>query len=126
MIVGSGIDLVDNARFQASLDRYGDRYLGRIFTADEMSLRSAFRPLSFAQGLACKEAAMKALGTGWTDRVDWRDIEIFGNPAKRLTVIFHRGAVRRARHLRVISSWASTTWSRPYSFAHVILEGGAT
>ena len=78
MILGIGNDIVDMRRLQASWDRRGQRFLDRIYTPDEQAFANArAHPLHvFAKLYAVKEAAVKALGTGFTCGVGWRSVEL--------------------------------------------------
>ncbi len=91
MILGLGSDLVDIRRIEQTIERYGDRFLDRIFTDAERRKceRRADRAASYARRFAAKEACSKALGTGFRDGVFWRDLGVVnlpsGQPAMRLT-----------------------------------------
>ncbi|HJY05846.1 MAG TPA: holo-ACP synthase, partial [Bryobacteraceae bacterium] len=78
MILGMGVDLAEVNRVQRSVDRYGERFLSRIYTATERSY--SMRKRNYAERLAArfaaKEAAMKAIGTGWRHGVTWKDFEV--------------------------------------------------
>jgi len=78
MILGLGTDLVAIARVEAMLARHGERFLRRVFTPTEQAecLRRARPAMHLAARLAAKEAAMKALGTGWSQGVRWLDVEV--------------------------------------------------
>jgi holo-[acyl-carrier protein] synthase len=91
MIVGTGIDIAEVARIRHTIERFGDRFLQRIFTADEMKYcdSKANRVERYAARFAAKEAAMKALGTGWNRGVRWRDCEVARSPGRRPTLVFH-------------------------------------
>ena len=82
MIVGSGIDLVEIARIQQSVARFGPRFLDRVFTAPEQAycLRKRNAAESLAARFAAKEAAAKALGTGISRGVNWLEIEVIREP----------------------------------------------
>jgi holo-[acyl-carrier protein] synthase len=77
MILGTGVDIAEVPRIRASIERFGDRFLRRIFTEGEIRYceRKATRFESYAARFAAKEAGMKALGTGWSRGVRWRDTE---------------------------------------------------
>jgi holo-[acyl-carrier protein] synthase len=98
MILGIGNDLCDIRRIEKTIERYGERFLLRVFTEEER--RKAFsraRPAStFAKRFAAKEAATKALGTGFRDGVHFRDIGVVNTPSGRPTLSLTGGA---ARHL---------------------------
>ncbi|MCA3260833.1 MAG: holo-ACP synthase [Telmatospirillum sp.] len=91
MILGLGSDLVDIRRIESTLERFGQRFTHRIFTAAERdkSERRAARAASYARRFAAKEACAKALGTGFRKAVYWRDMEVVnlpgGKPSMRLT-----------------------------------------
>src|SRR5215813_5892823 len=95
-IIGLGVDITEIDRIAATLERYGDRFMQRVFTEGEIAYctRRKNAAIHFAGRFASKEAAMKALGTGHTQNVLWRDIEVVregGPPQLR----FHGGAARR-------------------------------
>lgn len=125
MIVGSGIDLVDIERIRLSVERFGDRFLDRVFTADEKSycLR---KKRSFAESLAArfgaKEAAAKALGTGISFGVTWREIEVVREPSGRPSIRFHGRAAEIAARLGVRTSALSLTHTATLAMASVVLE----
>jgi holo-[acyl-carrier protein] synthase len=91
MILGLGSDLIDIRRIEQTIERFGDRFLDRIFTDAERSKceRRADRAASYARRFAAKEACSKALGTGFRDGVFWRDLGVVnlpsGQPSMRLT-----------------------------------------
>jgi holo-[acyl-carrier protein] synthase len=91
MILGLGSDLIDIRRIEQTIERFGDRFLDRIFTDAERRKceRRADRAASYARRFAAKEACSKALGTGFRDGVFWRDLGVVnlpsGQPAMRLT-----------------------------------------
>ena len=81
MIVGTGIDIAEVPRIAQSIERFGERFIRRIFTEGEIRYcdSKANRVERYAARFAAKEAAMKALGTGWNHGVRWRDIEVARN-----------------------------------------------
>ena len=101
MILGIGNDLCDIRRIEKTIERYGERFLLRVFTEEER--RKAFsraRPAStFAKRFAAKEAATKALGTGFSDGVYFRDIGVVNTPSGRPTLLLTGGAARRLTQL---------------------------
>jgi holo-[acyl-carrier protein] synthase len=126
MIVGSGIDLVEVERVQHAVERYGARFLRRIFTADEQAycLRKRDAAESFAARFAAKEAAAKALGTGMSRGVNWLEIEVVREPGGRPGVTFHGNAARIAAGLGVARAALSLTHTARLAAASVVLEGG--
>ena len=91
MIVGSGIDMVEIQRIQHSADRFGQRFLRRVYTAQEQAycLRKRNAAESLAARFAAKEAGAKALGTGISRGVSWLEIEVGREPGGRPTLRFH-------------------------------------
>ncbi len=123
-IIGLGIDATDIPRIARTLERYGDRFLRRVFTEGEIaySMRRRHPSVHLAGRFAAKEAAMKALGTGHTPEVLWRDVEVVrhgGPPQLR----FHRGSARRLEAIGAVSSLLTITHSDALAFAHVLLLG---
>ena len=98
MIVGTGIDIAEVPRIAEALARFGDRFLHRVFTEGEIRYcdSKANRVERYAARFAAKEAAMKALGTGWNHGVRWRDIEVSRQPGGRPTITFHGKAAEFA------------------------------
>ena len=78
MIVGTGIDIAEVPRIAASIERFGRRFLERVFTPDEIRYceSKANKAERYAGRFAAKEAAMKAIGTGWSRGVTWQDVEV--------------------------------------------------
>ncbi len=101
MIVGLGSDIIDIRRIEATLARYGDRFLDRVFTDIERrkSDRRRLRAASYAKRFAAKEACAKALGTGFRDGVFWRDMGVVNLPSGRPTMALTGGAARQLARL---------------------------
>ncbi len=101
MIIGLGNDLIDIRRIEKAIERYGDRFLDRIFTPVERakSDRRAARAASYAKRFAAKEACAKALGTGLSDGVFWRDMGVVNLPSGRPTFALTGGALRRLQSI---------------------------
>ena len=91
MIVGTGVDIAEVPRIAQAIARYGERFLRRIYTQAEMRYcdSKANRVERYAARFAAKEAAMKALGTGWNHGVRWVDCEVTRQPGGRPTMKFH-------------------------------------
>jgi holo-[acyl-carrier protein] synthase len=125
MIVGTGIDIAEVPRIADSITRFGDRFLNRIFTVGERRYcdSKANRDERYAARFAAKEAAMKAIGTGWSHGVAWCDIEVVRLPGGRPTIQFHRRAAEFAAELGTKNISLSLTHSKEYAIAQVILEG---
>jgi holo-[acyl-carrier protein] synthase len=121
-IIGTGVDATEIARIAETIERYGDRFVTRIFTDEEIAYCRRKRDFasSFAARFAAKEAAMKALGTGHSQGVFWRGIEVVrrhGPPQLR----FHGGAATRFAKLGATSSFLTLSHSRDLAIAHVLI-----
>ena len=116
-----GVDIVEIERVERSVDRYGQRFLERVYTEAELKLCRNRMP-ELAVRFAGKEAVMKALGTGRRG-VSWRDIEILSNERRAPLVYLHGRARTRARKLGITEMAISLSHSRDYAIAFVI--GGA-
>lgn len=100
LVVGLGIDLVELDRVAEALDRWGPRFVARLMDPSEAARLPAHGPArsrAVALAIAGKEAGSKAIGTGWSRGVRWRDVEVFLGEAPR--VVFHHAAAARARAL---------------------------
>lgn len=126
MIVGTGIDVAEVPRVAAAIERWGDRFLNRIYTEGERRYcdAKANRVERYAARFAAKEAGMKALGTGWSRGVRWRDIEVTRRPGGRPTLVLHGRAAEVAARLQTTSIAISLTHTAAEAIAHVILESG--
>jgi holo-[acyl-carrier protein] synthase len=124
MIIGTGVDLAEVPRIRQSIERYGARFLNRIYTEAEISYceEKASRFESYAARFAAKEAGMKALGTGWSQGVRWRDIEVVRRKGQRPTIQFHGEAAAIATKLGAKNIALSLTHTSEQALAHVILE----
>jgi holo-[acyl-carrier protein] synthase len=124
MIVGSGVDLAEVPRIRASVERYGQRFVERIFTPAEIAYveRKANKYERYAARFAAKEAGMKAIGTGWKRGVRWKDFEVANLPSGKPTLKLHGVAAEFAARLKVRSVSLSLTHTAELAMAHVILE----
>jgi holo-[acyl-carrier protein] synthase len=101
MILGIGSDLIDIARIERTIARYGERFLGRIFTEIERAKSDgrANRAASYAKRYAAKEACSKALGTGFRKGIFWRDLGVVNLPGGRPTLALTGGALARLQEM---------------------------
>jgi holo-[acyl-carrier protein] synthase len=101
MILGVGSDLIDIRRIERTIERFGDRFLGRVFTPVERarSDRRLNRAESYAKRYAAKEACAKALGTGFRRGVYWRDLGVVNLPTGRPTLVLTGGALAQLERL---------------------------
>lgn len=126
MIVGTGIDLVEIERIQHSMDRYGKRFLDRVYTEAEQAycLRKRNSGESLAARFAAKEAAAKALGTGISHGISWLEIEVVREPSGRPTIRFVGRALDWAQRLNANRAALSLTHTASLAMASVVLEDG--
>jgi len=124
MILGTGVDLAEVHRIRAAVERFGERFVGRIYTAAEIAYveRKANRYERYAARFAAKEAGMKAIGTGWKRGVTWQDFEVANLPSGKPTLRFHGVAAQIADRLGVRHVSLSLTHTSELGMAHVILE----
>jgi holo-[acyl-carrier protein] synthase len=124
MIVGTGVDIAEVPRIRQSIARFGDRFLHRIYTAGEIRYcdSKVNRAERYAARFAAKEAAMKALGTGWSHGVRWQDCEVTRLPGGRPTMTFHGKAGEIAERLGVKHAALSLSHTAEQAIAQVILE----
>jgi holo-[acyl-carrier protein] synthase len=125
MILGTGVDLAEVARVRMAVERYGRRFIERIYTPAEIAYveRKANRFERYAGRFAAKEAGMKAIGTGWRHGVRWQDFEVANLPSGRPSLRLHGEAAKIAERLGVKSIQLSITHTAELGMAHVILEG---
>ena len=124
MIVGMGIDVAEVERIQGAIERHGEVFLRRIFTAKEREYCERFRNKfeRYAGRFAVKEAAMKALGTGWSRGVRWVDIEVVRQKGGKPTLVLTGEARKIADQLGVKHMALSITHTAAQAFAQVIFE----
>ncbi|MFQ5925411.1 MAG: holo-ACP synthase [Dehalococcoidia bacterium] len=113
-----GLDIIEIARIEEAMARWGQRFLHRIYTQGELDICRNRAP-ALAVHFAAKEAVMKALGTG-VKGVAWRDIEVLANPDGKPLVYLHGGAQKRAEDLGLGELAISLSHSREYAIASVV------
>jgi holo-[acyl-carrier protein] synthase len=123
-IIGLGLDATDVDRIAATMERYGERFLRRVFTDAEIAycMRKKIAAIHFAGRFAAKEAGMKALGTGQSQGVLWRDVEVVrsgGPPQLR----FHGAAARHFAAMGGRGTLLTITHTDTMAFAQVLLLG---
>jgi holo-[acyl-carrier protein] synthase len=123
MIVGTGVDIAEVDRITQSIARFGRRFKERIFTADEIRYceSKANKAERYAARFAAKEAGMKAIGTGWSRGVTWRDVEVRRLPGGRPTLVFHGKAGEIFTQLGGVRAHLSITHTTQIAMAFVIL-----
>ena len=126
MIVGTGVDIAEVGRIKAAVERFGGRFLKRVFTPAEV--RYCMGKLNAAERLAArfaaKEAGMKAIGTGLRHGVTWQDVEVLRLPGQRPILKFSGKAAEFADRLGCKRTHLSLSHTKEQAIAYVILEGG--
>jgi holo-[acyl-carrier protein] synthase len=124
-INGIGVDLVECARIQHSLDRFGDRFLHRVFTGGEIeySMSMKFPARHLAARFAAKEAVSKAFGTGIGKSMGWRDIDVHKRPSGEPYLVFSGGAEQLALQRNVKQAVITLSHTEHYAVAMVVMEG---
>ncbi len=124
MIVGTGVDLAEVGRIRSSVERFGAKFIDRIYTPAEIAYveERANRFERYAARFAAKEAGMKAIGTGWRMGVTWHDFEVSNQRSGRPVLRFHGVAAQIADSLGVRNVSLSLTHTSELGMAHVILE----
>lgn len=125
MILGTGIDITEVPRIQHALDRYGDRFLKRVFTPEEIRycMGKPNAAERFAARFAAKEAGMKAIGTGLRGGVTWKDMEVIRLPGQRPQLRYYGRAAEIATAMGYKRVHLSLSHTAEQAIAHVILEG---
>ncbi len=125
MIKGIGVDMVDVGRFQKAMDRWGTRFLDKIFTEREKKecLGRVNPALHLAVRFAAKEAASKALGTGFGGMVSPRSIEVVRKSSGAPGLIFRNGARQKMEAIEVTRTFLSLSHDGEMGIAFVVLEG---
>ena len=124
-VLGIGVDLVECARIQHSIDRFGDRFLHRVFTDGEIeySMSMKFPARHLAARFAAKEAVSKAFGTGIGKAMGWRNIDIRKKPNGEPFLVFSGPARELANQRGVISALVTLSHTEHHAMASVILDG---
>ncbi len=124
VIVGLGLDIAEVERIEAAIKRHGAPFLERLYTPEEMAYCEKHRNKyeRYAARFAAKEAAMKALGTGWSGGVRWRDIEVVRATSGKPSLQLHGEAHNMAMKLGVKNIALTITHSGNLALAEVIFE----
>ena len=119
-MLNTGVDIIEISRVRQVLDRYGRRFLDRIFTPGEIAYCRGRAP-NLAARFASKEAVMKALGTG-VRGVGWKDIEVVRQESGAPSIVLHGRAQARAQRLGVFEISLSLSHSQEYAVAFVVAQ----
>lgn len=126
MILGLGIDIVELDRIKDSFERFGERFLVRFLTENERAAMPERHPVPFlAARFAAKEAASKALGTGFSLGVTMPSIEVVSDAQGKPGLVFHGAALERLRGMGGERTLISLTHGRDTAAAVVVVEGSA-
>lgn len=127
MICGTGVDIAETSRLERSLERHGERFTKRVFTPAEIAYCDRFknRAERYAARFAAKEAAFKALGTGWREGIRWLDVEVVHLPSGKPQLVLTGRAEEIAREMRVARKSVSISHSDRYVVAMVVFEADA-
>lgn len=125
MIIGIGIDIIETDRMRGAVSRWGERFLNRIFTEDELSycLQKKYPHTHLAGRFASKEAAMKAFGTGLSRGIAWKDVEVVRNIDGKPDIVLHGKMAELAEISAVKYIHLSISHTNGNAIAQVILEG---
>ena len=124
-VLGIGVDLVECARIQHSIDRFGDRFLHRVFTDGEIeySMSMKFPARHLAARFAAKEAVSKAFGTGIGKAMGWRDIDVRKKPSGEPFLVFSGSAQELAVNRGVTSALITLSHTEHHAMACIVLDG---
>jgi len=125
-ILGLGMDIVETKRIGESLERFGDRFLHRVFLDGEIAYaqKMKFPHLHLAARFAAKEAISKAFGTGIGKEIGWRDMEIVREPSGQPRVVLHGRAVEYAKSRGVLEIHITLSHTTEYGAASAVIVGG--
>ncbi len=125
MMIGTGIDLVENGRIAASLERYGERFLHRVFLPGEIAYCGKMRNPAphYAARFAAKEALSKAFGCGIGDSIGFLDMEVIRAESGAPSIRLHGGGIALAQRRGVTKIFLSLSHTEQYAVAQVILMG---
>ena len=123
-VLGVGVDLVETARIEHSLERFGERFLHRVFTAGEIEYCQSMKypARHFAARFAAKEAASKAFGTGIGKAMGWRDIDVHKHGSGQPFVVLEGGAKLLAAERGISATWISLSHTDHHAVAMIVLE----
>ncbi|HEY3600742.1 MAG TPA: holo-ACP synthase [Chthoniobacterales bacterium] len=126
-IIGIGIDVVDCARIESSIERFGERFLHRVFTEGEIAYSQSmkFPARHFAARFAAKEAISKAFGTGIGKSMGWRDLDVQKKESGEPYVVLSGGAAKMAHERGVDKVWISLSHTETIGMATIVLEASA-
>ena len=123
-VLGVGVDIVETTRIEHSLERFGERFLHRVFTQGEIDYCQSMKypARHFAARFAAKEAVSKAFGTGIGKSMGWKDIDIHREGSGQPFVVLEGGAKALAAERKVSAVWISLSHTDHYAAANAVIE----
>src|SRR6187397_632965 len=123
-VLGIGVDMVETTRIEHSLERFGERFMRRVFTQGEIDYCQSMKypARHFAARFAAKEAVSKAFGTGIGKSMGWKDIDIHRQPGGQPFVLLEGGAKSLAAERNVTAIWISLSHTDHYAAANAVIE----
>ncbi len=124
-VIGIGVDIVETRRIEASLEKFGDRFLHRVFLEGEIAYCQSmkFPSIHLAARFAAKEAVSKAFGTGIGKTMGWRDIEVRRKDSGEPFIVLHGGAAKAAEERGVSRTFVTLSHTDAHSVANAVLAG---
>jgi holo-[acyl-carrier protein] synthase len=124
MILGIGTDVIEVSRIKQALDKYGERFMRRLFTPTEIEYCTARKnaALHYAGRFAAKEAAFKAMQRGWGGDISWKDVEITNLPSGAPEITFHGKALEVVTEKKMTRAFVSISHVEEIATAVVVLE----
>lgn len=124
-VIGIGTDIVETSRVAKMIERHGDLFLNRVYTPDEVEYCQARRASTqhYAGRWAAKEAVLKALGTGWSRGIHWRDIEVRNDLAGKPRIVLDGVAADLARQQGIDTMMISISHCRTHATAYALAVG---
>jgi holo-[acyl-carrier protein] synthase len=123
-VLGIGVDMIETQRIERSLERFGEHFLHRVFTAGEIAYCQSMKypARHFAARFAAKEAVSKAFGTGIGKAMGWREIDVHKKPSGEPFVVLSGGARNLANHRNIRAVWISLSHTHEHAVAMIALE----
>src|SRR5213080_4244245 len=123
-VLGIGVDMVQVERIQHSLDRFGERFMKRVFTEGEIAycMSMKFPARHFAARFAAKEAVSKAFGTGIGSAMGWKDIDVHRKPSGEPFVVLEGGAKKLGEERDVNAVWITLSHTEHHAVAMIVIE----
>ncbi len=126
-VIGIGTDIIETLRIAQMIERHGELFLGRVYTPFEIEYCSARKAATqhYAGRWAAKEAVLKALGTGWSRGIRWRDIEVRNELGGKPHIVLDGGALEASRRLGIDEILISISHCRSHATAYALAVGRA-